>query len=119
MFLRISPTGNASRYAKVKQNNKTLNRRLGSYPELPVAMARRANDEWIKTLSVVRNMSVNTSYTVKDAFHGWYEKKKLVARSFEYMKLRIERHIIPIFGSIQLKDLTAKAHEKIRKELKQ
>lgn len=109
LFIRIAPTGTATWYAKTKQNNKTLNKCLGNYPEVSVAMARQLKNEWIKTIAVVPDVSANTSYTVREAFNDWYCKKKLVARSFEYMKLRVERHILPIFGDIQLKDLTAYA----------
>lgn len=109
LFIRIAPTGTATWYAKAKQNNKTLNKCLGNYPAVSVAMARQAKNEWIKTISVIPDISANVSYTVREAFNDWYDKKKLVARSFEYMKLRVERHILPIFGDIQLKDLTAYA----------
>ena len=109
LFIRIAPTGTATWYAKAKQNNKTLNKCLGNYPAVSVAMARQAKNEWIKTISVIPDISANASYTVREAFNDWYDKKKLVARSFEYMKLRVERHILPIFGDIQLKDLTAYA----------
>lgn len=109
LFIRIAPTGTATWYAKAKQNNKTLNKCLGNYPAVSVAMARQAKNEWIKTISVIPDISTNVSYTVREAFNDWYDKKKLVARSFEYMKLRVERHILPIFGDIQLKDLTAYA----------
>ena len=109
LFIRIAPTGTATWYAKAKQNNKTLNKCLGNYPAVSVAMARQAKNEWIKTISVIPDISTNASYTVREAFNDWYDKKKLVARSFEYMKLRVERHILPIFGDIQLKDLTAYA----------
>lgn len=109
LFIRIAPTGTATWYAKAKQNNKTLNKCLGNYPAVTVAMARQAKNEWIKTISVIPNISASASYTVREAFNDWYDKKKLVARSFEYMKLRVERHILPIFGNIQLKDLTAYA----------
>ena len=97
--------GTATWYAKAKQNNKTLNKCLGNYPAVTVAMARQAKNEWIKTISVIPNISASASYTVREAFNDWYDKKKLVARSFEYMKLRVERHILPIFGDIQLKAL--------------
>ena len=109
LFIRIAPTGTATWYAKAKHNNKTLNKCLGNYPAVSVAMARQAKNEWIKTISVIPDISANASYTVREAFNDWYDKKKLVARSFEYMKLRVERHILPIFGDIQLKDLTAYA----------
>ena len=109
LFIRIAPTGTATWYAKAKQNNKTLNKCLGNYPAVSVAMARQAKNEWIKTISVIPDISANVSYTVREAFNDWYDKKKLVARSFEFMKLRVERHILPIFGDIQLKDLTAYA----------
>ncbi len=109
LFIRIAPTGTATWYAKAKQNNKTLNKCLGNYPAVTVAMARQAKNEWIKTISVIPDISASSSYTVREAFKDWYDKKKLVARSFEYMKLRVERHILPIFGDIQLKDLTAYA----------
>lgn len=109
LSIRIAPTGTATWYAKTKQRNKTLNKCLGNYPEVSFLKARQLKDEWIKTITVVPDMAANSSYTVRDAFNDWYDKKKLVARSFEFMKLRIERHIIPIFGDIQLKDLTAYA----------
>ena len=109
LFIRIAPTGTATWYAKAKQNNKTLNKCLGNYPAVSVAMARQAKNEWIKTISVIPDISANASYTVREAFNDWYDKKKLVARSFEYMKLGVVRHILPIFGDIQLKDLTAYA----------
>ena len=109
LFIRIAPTGTATWYAKAKQNHNTLTKCLGNYPAVSVAMARQAKNEWIKTISVIPDISANASYTVREAFNDWYDKKKLVARSFEYMKLRVERHILPIFGDIQLKDLTAYA----------
>lgn len=109
LFIRIAPTGTATWYAKAKQNNKTLNKCLGNYPKVSVAMARQLKNDWIKTISVIPDISASASYTVREAFNDWYGKKKLVARSFEYMKLRVERHILPIFGNIQLKDLTAYA----------
>lgn len=109
LSIRIAPTGTATWYAKTKQRNKTLNKCLGNYPEVSFLKARQLKDEWIKTITVVPDMAANSSYTVRDAFNDWYDKKKLVARSFEFMNLRIERHIIPIFGDIQLKDLTAYA----------
>ncbi len=109
LFIRIAPTGTATWYAKAKQNNKTLNKCLGNYPEISEAMAKQLKNDWIKTINVIPDAVVMSSYTVKQAFNDWYEKKKLTARSFDYMKLRIERHIIPIFGDIQLKNLTAYA----------
>ena len=109
LSIRIAPTGTATWYAKTKQKNKTLNKCLGNYPQVSFLKARQLKDEWIKTITVVPGMVANSSYTVRDAFNDWYDKKKLVARSFEYMKLRVERHILPIFGDIQLKDLTAYA----------
>ncbi|MGN0901654.1 MAG: tyrosine-type recombinase/integrase [Succinivibrio sp.] len=109
LFIRIAPTGTATWYAKAKQKNKTLNKCLGNYPAVSVSIAKQLKNEWIKTISVVPEMKIGSSYTVKEAFNDWYDKKKLTARSFEYMKLRVERHIIPVFGDIQLKDLTAYA----------
>ncbi len=110
LFIRVSPaTGIGTWYAKAKQNNKNLSIRLGSFPDVSAAMAKQLKNEWLKSISVVPDMTMNASYTVREAFNDWYAKKKLTARSFEYMRLRIERHIIPIFGNIQLKDLTAYA----------
>lgn len=82
LFIRIAPTGTATWYAKAKQNNKTLNKCLGNYPAVSVAMARQAKNEWIKTISVIPDISANASYTVREAFNDWYDKKKLVARFF-------------------------------------
>ena len=39
LFIRIAPTGTATWYAKAKQNNKLLNKCLGNYPAVTVAMA--------------------------------------------------------------------------------
>lgn len=78
LFIRVSPaTGIGTWYAKAKQNNKNLSLRLGSFPDVSLAMAKQLKNEWLKSISVVPDMTMNASYTVRESFNDWYAKKNL------------------------------------------
>ena len=78
LFIIVSPaTSIGTWYAKAKQNNKNLSIRLGSFPDVSLAMAKQLKNEWLKSISVVPDMTMNASYTVRESFNDWYAKKNL------------------------------------------
>nr|MCR5536253.1 tyrosine-type recombinase/integrase [Succinivibrio sp.] len=108
LAVRILPSGKVTWFAKLKLDQRSLAKTLGNYPEVTLAEARRMKSEWVE-LQKSLPADVRTSYTVKDAFEDWAIKKKQTARSFDYMWMRVNKYILPKFGRLQLKDLTAAA----------
>ena len=98
LALRVQISGVKSWVVRVPQNGRVLDITLGHWPEISLlqarAMARKKRQEL--------QLDSSGSYTVRDAFKFWCNKKKGRISSYRDEKLRLEKYIVSKIGSRQL-----------------
>lgn len=103
LYLRVQPTGRKTWVLRVARGGKVRDITLGAWPALTVLQARQAAHLKRKELEIKPSAGV----TLADAYRLWKSKKRGSIVSFNDECARIERHIMPALGRLELEQVTA------------
>lgn len=103
LYLRVQPSGHKSWVLRVAQAGRVRDITLGTWPALTLLQARQAAHLKRQELEIKPSAGV----TFADAYRLWKMKKRGHIVSFRDECARIERHIMPRLGRLELEQVTA------------
>lgn len=103
LYLRVQPSGHKSWVLRVARGGRVRDITLGAWPALTLMQARQAAHLKRRELEIKPSAGV----TLADAYRLWKMKKRGKIASFRDECARIERHIMPALGRLELEQVTA------------
>lgn len=120
LYLEVQPNGSKHWRWKYRLAGKEKRLALGTYPDVPLAAARRARDEARETLKAGTDpvqakrdakaaLVLKQGNTFKAVALAWWEhwKGPKTERHADYVKRRLEADVFPAIGALPIADITA------------
>lgn len=103
LYLRVQSSGHKSWVLRYSYCGRVRDITLGTWPELTVLQAKQAAHLKREELK----LKPSTGLTLRDAYKLWQFKKKGHISSYVEECQRIELHLMPKLGKLQLEEITA------------
>ena len=103
MYLRVQSSGHKSWVLRYSYCGRVRDITLGTWPELTVLQAKQAAHLKREELK----LKPSAGLTLHDAYKLWQSKKKGHISSYVEECQRIELHLMPKLGKLQLEEITA------------
>ena len=105
--LRVGTSGKKTWILRARAGEKVVNRKLGTYPPMGLAAARKAAEKALEAIRKDGN-AASLDRTFGDLVDAWLEKKEADRRrnkSRELQKRRLEIHVLPKWRRKRLSDI--------------
>lgn len=106
LFLRVEVNGTKRWIFNRSVKGQHVSRQLGVFPDMTLKEAR----EEAQRLSVeLRTLKVSKSVDFLSIYKEWLALKKTQIKNWRDIDLRFKRYLLPVFGSMNFKDITPMA----------
>lgn len=103
LFLRVEVNGTKRWIFNRSVKGQHVSRQLGVFPDMTLKEAR----EEAQRLSVeLRTLKVSKSVDFLSIYKEWLALKKTQIKNWRDIDLRFKRYLLPVFGSMNFKDIT-------------
>ncbi len=109
LFLRVCTNGRKVWIINRRINGRRLSRVLGDFPQMSIADARSALDQYVC-------LPDTQSDTFLGIYTEWLEFKKRTVKNWQDIDERIQKYIIPTFGNLPFDVITPPRMIKVLRE---